>query len=177
MTPRLMIPALILVAASSCLPHVVYTQTAPDDEPESIERLEAEIERLKGIVPAQAVAMTQVAYNFGNLWFAAHAENWSLAQFYFSETRTRMRWAMRIVPVRSISTGEVALEPLLSALEANQLTALERALSERDIDWFETAYREVMNGCEGCHAASEKAYLRLRIPDRPPEPLIDFDPE
>jgi len=176
MTRSLMIPALILVAALCCVPRIAWPQEAPDDESESIDALKVEIERLKGIVPAQAVAMTQVAYNFGNLWFAVHAENWPLAQFYFNETRTRMRWAMRIVPVRRISRGEVALEPLLAALEANQLAALERAVGARDVERFESAYQDVMNACEGCHAASEKAYLRLQVPERPPEPMIDFNP-
>jgi hypothetical protein len=169
-----MIPALILVV---CLPCATLPQEMPGDRSDPIESLEAELERLKGIVPDQAVAMTQVAYNFGNLWFAAHAENWALAQFYFSETRTRMRWAMRIAPVRRLSTGEIELEPLLAMLEANQLPALERALSQRDVERFERAYQDVMDACEGCHAASDKAYLRLRVPDRPPEPLIDFRPQ
>ena len=52
---------------------------AASDDPAA---LRAEIERLKSIVPGQATAMTQVAYNFNNLWFAAHAENWPLAEFY-----------------------------------------------------------------------------------------------
>ena len=84
---------------------------------------------------------------------------------------------MRTVPVRRISSGEVALEPLLAGLEANQLGALERAVAEHDLERLETANEAVLQGCEGCHAASEKAYLRLRIPDRPPEPLIEFEPE
>lgn len=175
MTRSSSIRVLILVAALGVLPLAAWSQATSDDESETIAALRAEIERLKGIVPSQAVAMTQVAYNFGNLWFAAHAENWPLAQFYFNETRTRLRWALRIVPVRRISTGEVALEALLAALEADQLAALGRALQEHDVGRFEAAYRDVMSGCEGCHAASEKPYLRLHAPDRPPEPLMEFN--
>jgi hypothetical protein len=57
-------------------------------------------------MPGQSLAMTQVAYNINNLWFAAHAGNWPLAQFYFGDARGRLRWALRITPVRKISTGD-----------------------------------------------------------------------
>ena len=51
-----------------------------------------------------------VAYNFNNLWFAAHAENWPLAQFYANETRVRLRWALRITPVPASARAPIQLE-------------------------------------------------------------------
>ena len=136
--------------------------------------LQAEVERLRSIMPGQAFAMTQVAYNFTNLWFAAHAENWPLAQFYFNETRVRLRWAMRITPTRKLSSGEVVLGPILEALEMNQMAALEQSVAGHDVQRFESAYRTMLDGCQGCHVASEKPYLRLQIPAAPAEALIDF---
>jgi hypothetical protein len=136
--------------------------------------LRAEIERLESLVPGQSVAMTQVAYNFNNLWFAAHAGNWPLAQFYFGDTRGRLRWALRITPKRKISTGEIELAPILDGLEKNQLTKLGETIANKDIKQFETAYRATLEGCHGCHAASEKPYLALRVPSAPAEPLIQF---
>ena len=137
--------------------------------------LQAEVERLRSIMPGQAFAMTQVAYNFNNLWFAAKAENWPLAQFYFNETRVRLRWAMRITPTRKISSGEVALAPILEALETSQLAALEKSVAGHDLQQLESAYRATLDGCHGCHVASEKPYLRLQIPVVPAESLIEFD--
>ena len=137
--------------------------------------LQAEVERLRSIMPGQWFAMTQIGYNFSNLWFAAHEENWPLSQFYFNETKVRLRWALRITSTRKISSGEIALTPILEALEANQLAALEQSLAARDVQRFESAYRAMLDGCNGCHAASEKPYLRLQIPRAPAEPLIDFD--
>lgn len=136
--------------------------------------LQAEVERLRSIMPGQAVAMTQVAYNFNNLWFAAHADNWPLAQFYFNETRVRLRWAMRITPTRKIAAGEIALAPILEALEATELAALEQAVAGKDVQRFEASYRRMMDGCYACHAASEKPYLRLQIPTAPAEAMIQF---
>jgi hypothetical protein len=128
--------------------------------------LRAEIERLKSIVPGQAFAMTQVAYNFNNLWFAAHAENWPLAQFYWSETRVRLRWALRITPVRKISTGDLELQPFLDALEKDHLAPLAEAITAKNLPQLES--------CHACHAASEKPYLELQVPTEPAEPLIRF---
>ena len=118
--------------------------------------------------------MTQVAYNFNNLWFAMHAENWPLAQFYANETRVRLRWAMRITPTRKIASGDIALLPILDALEANELAAVQQAVAAKDVGAFENAYRATLEACSSCHAASEKPYLHLQIPTAPAEALIDF---
>jgi hypothetical protein len=143
---------------------------------DEVAALRTEIERLKSIAPGQSLAMTQVAYNFSNLWFAAHAENWPLAQFYAGDTRGRLRWALRITPTRKISTGDLELAPFLDSLEKNQLTTLGETIAAKDIARFEAAYRATLDGCYACHTASEKAYLRLQVPSVPAEPLIDFAP-
>jgi hypothetical protein len=72
----------------------------PADVAADMTALKADIARLKGIVPDQSHAMKDVAYHFANLWFAAQHENWPLAEFYWAETRSHLRWAVRIIPVR-----------------------------------------------------------------------------
>ena len=146
---------------------------AASDDPAA---LRAEIERLKSIVPGQATAMTQVAYNFNNLWFAAHAENWPLAQFYANETRTRLRWALRITPVRKISTGDLELQPFLDTLEKGPLAKIGEAVTAKNVRELEAAYRATLEACHACHVASEKPYLALQVPTAPAEPLIRFTP-
>ena len=163
--------ALLLAAGSNAQSE---TPTREARQSEEIAALKAEVERLKTIVPGQAVAMTQVAYNFGNLWFAVQERNWPLAQFYFNETRTRLRWAMRITPVRKITSGDVELVPLLDALEQGHLAALGRTVDGRDVERFRSAYDDVLSSCYGCHVASEKPFLRLKIPAAPAEAMIIF---
>jgi hypothetical protein len=149
---------------------------APTAAGDDVAALRAEIERLKSVMPGQAFAMTQVAYNFSNLWFAAHAENWPLAQFYFNETRVRLRWALRVTPVRKISTGDLELQPYLDALEKDPLARLGEAVAAKSVAQLEGAYRATLESCHACHAASEKAYLELQVPAVPAEPLIRFAP-
>ena len=147
----------------------------PEPQP-TLESLQAEVARLQSIMPGQAFAMTQVAYNFNSLWFAAQAENWPLAQFYLNETRVRLRWAIRVTPVRRIAAGEIELTPIATALETNQLAAIEQTIAARDNAGFVAGYTALMHGCQGCHEAAEKPFLQLQIPTAPAEAMIRFSP-
>src|SRR2546427_8391049 len=40
----------------------------------------------------QSHVMADVGYHFANLWFAADKQNWPLANYYLSETRSHLRW-------------------------------------------------------------------------------------
>ena len=166
----------LLVACAGTLGGAAAQQAAPATAGDDPAALRAEIERLKSIVPGQAFAMTQVAYNFNNLWFAAHADNWPLAQFYFNETRVRLRWALRITPVRKIATGDLELQPLLDSLEKGPLAKLGEAVTANDVAQLETTYRGALDSCHACHVASEKPYLELQVPATPAEPMIRFAP-
>ena len=166
---------LVLSALSSLLAPSLVTAAEEAGEA-SLESLQAEVNQLRSIVPGQAFAMTQIAYNFSNLWFAAQAGNWPLANFYLGETRVRLRWAVRIQPERRLSSGQLALDPIAKALEAGQMAKVAEAITAQDHALFASAYTEMMQGCQGCHVASEKPYLKLHIPTVPAEPMIDFTP-
>lgn len=161
-------------------PLATFAQNRPDQATASpvdaaaIAALQAEVERLRGIVPGQAVAMTQVAYNFSNLWFAVQERNWPLAQFYLNETRVRLRWAMRITPARKIANGELDLLPILEELDEVYMAPLRAIVDTQTTEGFAAAYDNVLGACYGCHVASEKPYLHLTRPARPAETLIAF---
>jgi hypothetical protein len=144
---------------------------------DEIAALKAENERLKGLVPSQSHAMMDVAYHFTNLWFAAEHENWPLAQFYFNETRSHIRWAVRIVPVRRTAAGEVKLEELFSAFDSSLLGALQKQIDAKDRKGFKAAYQAALGGCNGCHAASDKPFLHVKIPDQQEARIVDFTPQ
>ena len=71
------------------------TTTIPNALPTpTIEELQAEIKQLKDLVPDQAHGMSDVGYHCSNLWFAAQAKNWPLADFYLGETISHLHWAV-----------------------------------------------------------------------------------
>jgi hypothetical protein len=151
------------------------TSHAAEDGAE-VARLKAEIEQLKGRLPSQSHAIIDVGYHFSNLWFAGQQQNWALAEFYLNETRSHLRWAVRIVPVRRTKAGEVDLRGLLESVDQGGLTEIGKAIADKHVERFAGAYRQTLEGCYACHAASDKPYLRPRIPDRPETTIINFDP-
>jgi len=142
-----------------------------------IAKFKDEIERLKAIVPDQAHVMKDVAYHFANLWFAGRARNWPLARFYLDETRSHLKWAVRIRPTRRTAAGgEVDLRAILDGVDRTLLLSLQAAIEGQDQSAFSKGYRGSLAGCYACHQASEKPYLRLRVPDAPEGRMIEFSP-
>jgi hypothetical protein len=140
--------------------------------------LAAEIEIIKGKLPDQAHAMQDVGYHFSNLWFAGQHQHWDLANFYWLETRSHLRWAARIIPMRKDNAGgNVDVTAILEAFENGPLKALEEAIAAKDLPAFEVAYRTTLEGCYTCHKAADKPFIRPQIPSQPETPIINFDPQ
>jgi len=147
------------------------------DPTNEIAALRAEIEQLKGKVPDQSHAMKDVGYHFANLWFAGQRRNWPLAKFYLDETRSHLKWAVRIVPVRKTKAGEVDLRGILEAVDNTMLSEIQQAIEKQDVKQFGDTYKQTIEGCYSCHKASEKPYLRPQIPEQPEARIINFEPE
>jgi len=149
---------------------------APNKPAADLQTLASKIEQLESKLPDQAHAMQDVGYHFANLWFAAQKENWPLAGFYLNETRSHLRWAVRIIPKRKDSAGrEVDLQAILQAFENSPWKQMEQAVTAKDKTEFEKKYRFALETCYGCHKAAEKAYLRPQIPTAPETPIINFE--
>jgi hypothetical protein len=148
------------------------------ESPSEVAVLKAEIERLKGMVPDQAQAMKDVAYHFANLWFAAQHKNWPLAEFYWAETRSHLRWAVRIIPVRQDPQGrDLRLTDILDSIEKTALEEVHRAIREQNSEHFPIAYQRMLESCYGCHVTVGKPFLRLQIPHQPEVTIMQFAPE
>ena len=166
----------LAIAAAAALGFAAFGQ---DTKPpaDDLAALKAEVARLKGIVPDQAHAMADVGAHYTNLWFAGHNENWPLAQFYLDETKSHLRWAVRIIPKRKDAEGrEIDLQGILTALETTMLKDLDAAIKEKDRAKFEAGYKLQLEGCMACHKASNKPYLRLRIPEKADAEILEFRP-
>lgn len=174
------IPALLVMVAVGCLLFVsasgMRAVSAQDSSTPEIDELRAEVERLKALVPDQAHAMQDVGFHFTNLWFAAREENWPLAAFYLAETRSHLKWAVNIIPVRKTQAGDVDLRAILEAVDNTLLVSVDDAIKATDGAAFEAAYRQTIEGCYACHKASDKPFLHPHIPGEPAERILNFDP-
>ena len=136
------------------------------------------MERLKGLVPDQSHAMKDVACYFTNLWFAARQQNWPLTDFYLAETRSHLRWAVRIIPVRKSPQGqELKLADLLDPMDKSVLKELQAAIAAKDSEAFRAKYELTLASCYACYVAAGKPFLRLQIPQQPEAQIIRFAPE
>jgi len=149
---------------------------AAGDAAAEVARLKAEIEQLRGRLPDQSHVMKDVGYHFSNLWFAARAKSWPLAKFYLVETRSHLKWAVRIIPVRKTKGGDLDLRVILDALDRTVLADTQNAIDGRDLEAFAKAYQQTLAGCYSCRTAAEKPYLRPKIPEQPETKIIDFEP-
>jgi hypothetical protein len=171
--------ALAAVEGIQCLAQVQTGSIAPATQgpTNEIAALKAEIEQLKGKAPDQAHAMKDVGYHFANLWFAGQKENWPLAKFYLDETRSHLKWAVRIIPVRKTKGGDLELKGILEAVDNSLLAEIQKAIEAKDMARFTNSYRLTVEGCYSCHKAAEKPFLRVQIPAQPEAPGINFDPK
>jgi len=159
-------------------PKADAAQTPPATANPEIAALQVEVNRLKGIVPDQSHAMKDVAYHFGNLWFAGEKRNWPLAEFYWSETRSHLQWAVRIIPVRKDPQGhEIRLAEILGPIETGSLEEVHKAIKEKNTENFATTYKQMLDSCYACHLAVGKPFLRLHVPPQPEAAIVRFEPE
>jgi hypothetical protein len=160
--------------------HTAVALAADAKQPEpTLAQLRDEIEQLKQLLPDQAHAMQDVSYHFTNLWFAGQQQNWPLAEFYLGETKSHLRWAVRLKPKRKdLQDREIDLVAILQAVENTPLKQLTESLAAKNRDQFEKAYRTTLEeGCYLCHKASDKPYLRPQVPIQPEVYVINFDPQ
>jgi hypothetical protein len=142
------------------------------------EDVAARVKALEDLIPDQAHIMEDVGDHFTNLWFAGRAQNWPLADFYLSETKSHLRWAVRRIPVRKDNAGrDVNLGNILQGFENSQLTQLKQTIDRKDAAGFEQVYKDSLTVCYSCHKASDKPYLRPQIPSESASRIMNFDPK
>jgi hypothetical protein len=134
------------------------------------------LEAREALLPDQAAVMTIEAFQFTNLWFAVEAQNWPMAQFFLNEARKDLRWAVRVRPVRRNAQGrDIDIAAIAESVDNTLLAALKDAIVAKDRARAETAYKQALTGCQACHQASDRGFLRPRIPTAPAATIMSFD--
>lgn len=151
-------------------------QAKTPNAPPDIAAMNAEIIRLKSIMPSQSHVMADVAIQGSNLWFAAQKKNWPLANYFLGEMRTRIRWMVRIDPMAKEPSGVTDLQGIFDGLDNNTMGAVKEAIDKKDSAQFVTAYKNMLDGCYSCHKSAGRPYLRPMIPTTPAQTIINSDP-
>jgi len=170
--------ALLLCGASEFLfEPQARAQEKPVSKPSEVADAPMAMQILNDRLPDQSHEMQDAGYHFENLWFAGDKQNWPLADYYLRKTQAYLELAVRIKPVRKTTAGaEVNLKGIWDAVNNTFITEVGKAIENKDVAEFKTAYRQTIEGCIACHTACEKSYLRVQVPNAPSATIINFDP-
>ena len=115
--------------------------------------------------PGLGSLMMVYGNRFVDAYFAAEGGNWGLAKY-------------EIEKMHEIEDVAVATQPKYAAplkkFDADYLQPLEQAVLAQEWSNFKTLYRKAANGCNECHTATGRGFIRFKIPFEPIEKHIDF---
>jgi hypothetical protein len=104
------------------------------------------------------------------LGLAGRAQNWTYAAYELNELRNAFgRIAHTIPTYRTMDTAQ-----MVTAIMQRPLNALDHAIIAADAAKFATAYEELTQACNACHAGQEHAMVVIKVPDRAMFPDQDF---
>jgi hypothetical protein len=113
-----------------------------------------------------------------NLWFAGHAKNWPLAQYYFNETRGHIQWFVKKSPtLRSAGPDreEVNIEGIFDGIDTSSLTDVKNAIAKKDPVQFANTYKIMLESCYSCHKSAGRPYIRPQIPKAQMQAIVNMD--
>lgn len=138
---------------------------------------QADLQRLKEITPPMSHPMVEVGYHAANLWFAVQKKNWTLANYYWGETRNRLRWEVALNPGPKGTDGNpVDMKGTLDGIEHGSLAKVKETIDNKDAKQFADEYRHLLEDCYSCHKNVNRAYLRPMVPVTLGQPIINTDP-
>lgn len=108
------------------------------------------------------VAMVEIGYRFGELYFAGQDRNWDYAKYQADKVRLALELALDRRPKRAASA-----QPFLQ----DDLPALARAIEAKDADRYQAAMDQLRTGCMKCHLAESVPYFTVRFPERRVSPI------
>jgi hypothetical protein len=124
------------------------------------------VDDLAAIQPGMARLMDELSRRYWALYYAAKAGNWDLARYMEKESEKILRTAALVRPKYAED---------LDAFTRDVFAALMKAIDARDWPAFNAAYRRGIEASDVYHEKYRKAFIRFRLPDRPPE-WLDLEP-
>jgi len=149
--------------------------TAPP-APMTPAQMQAEIERLKTLVPSYSHPMQDVAINWASVWFAAQKKNWPLARYFYNEARSHIAWTVRINPNARVDGEIVDLKSIYDAIDTSSLMDVRTAIDKQNPAQFVAAYKTMLESCYSCHKAAGKPMIRPQVPTSAALSVVNYDP-
>ena len=139
-------------------------------------QMQAEIERLKTLVPSYSHPMQDVAINWASVWFAAQKRNWPLTRYFYNEARSHIAWTVRINPMARVDGETVDLKSIYDAIDTSSLMDVRTAIEKQNYTQFVNAYKVMLESCYSCHKAAGKPMIRPQVPTSTALTVVNYDP-
>lgn len=187
MTQRSVLQSVLLLVAGGAVGALLAIElraqpaapAAPVAAAVDMKALEADVVRLKSLIPPNAHIMMDVQWHWTNLWYAAQAKNWPLAQYQFNETRGHILWLIKKSPTMKSSgpeKEEVNIEGIFQGIDTSSLNDVKAAIAAKDSVKFAATYRTMLESCYSCHKAVGRPYLRPMMPTMQVQSVLNMDP-
>jgi cytochrome c553 len=147
--------------------------------PPDLKTLQADVERLKALVPSNSHIMMDVQWHWTNLWFAGQAKNWPLALYQFNEARGHVQWLIKKSPIIRSSgpdREDIDIEGIFGGIDTSSLADVKTAIDMKDGVKFAAAYRTMLESCYSCHKAVGRPYIKPMIPKVQAQSIMNMDP-
>jgi hypothetical protein len=115
---------------------------------------------------------TLIQPRHAKLGIAGHAGNWPLAEYALVEIRQAFAGIVKAQP----KFHGYPVADLADAALKQPLLAVEDAIKAQDAKKFATAYGQLTQGCNACHASLDHPFVVIKVPQASAFPNQEFDP-
>jgi hypothetical protein len=131
------------------------------------------------VAPPKPYELLDVMHQFqryaDKLYFSGKAKNWELADWY--------RWKLEAAAIPVID-GRIEpyryegfdAQPLMKSMLIPAIRAVESAIEQKRDAEFQRAYAGLVQTCNGCHAATKHAFVKIVVPTAPIYTNQDYAP-
>ena len=119
----------------------------------------------------EIMALQQMRHS--KLWFAGRARNWELAAYELDELKEGFEDVGKYFPTHE----DMALTPMVDAIIANEIPALDKAIEAKSGGKFSATFDRLTTACNSCHTATHHGFIAIRRPTSTPYSNQSFAPQ
>lgn len=108
------------------------------------------------------VAMAEVGYRYGELYFAGLEGNWDYAAYQIDKIELAVQLGIERRPKRAASA-----RPFLK----EEIPAMKEAIGRRETTAFKQEFERFRAACMKCHVSEQVPFFTVQIPDRRISPI------
>lgn len=127
--------------------------------------VQTQIDAIKAAIPKFAVPMREVGDRFQNMYFAAEAGNWGLANYMSKYMDKAMNPAKLTKP---------AEYPEWRSFYDKTFAPVNQAIMTQDLKAFEKEYMAAIKSCNDCHSAMGYGFIVVKHLSSPVDQGIDY---